>query len=476
MTAQNNPPDDDRDGLEKAFDSVSDRMSNIFNKLSNIGQGESVSSDVIAFNRAVKLGKTAEVKRLLDEKKVTVDTRMGNGDTALHVCAKNNRPEVAALLLEAGANPRLGTASDPDGLPLETAVTFGNVEVVNLLTRHGGYVPGHARSGRTLLHRAAEKGKPQMVEALIKAGASANEPTENGSTPLLIALSYRQEKMAEMLLGFPEVAEGINGFYTRTDALRRTAFQIAVERNQTNAVARMIALGGDVNTPDADGVSPLMRAIEQENPDMVRLLAQNGASLNKADGGQSLPLFIACRTGDIADEDARAQIVKTLLAAGADPEIFDEARMQLPLHAALQTTGALKTVQALLEAGANPDARDKDTAKTPLMTAVLQQSPEAVAALLKAGANPALTDVSGKSALSYARAAAAKNPQTGGIVAALEKALDARAAWPKPSAAKTAAQEFKEAANDNAQSKPAAAGKTPAPKKDGGKTGQSWDL
>lgn len=479
----NNPNEDTRDGLEKA----ADRVSNIFSKLTKqIGQGATMPADASAFLRAVKMGKVDEVKKVIAENKISLDTRNGSGDTALHICAKNNRHEIAALLLDAGANPRLARDEDDAGTPLDDAVNFGRIEMVELLTRHGAYRPGDTREGRTLLHRACEKGKPGMVEAFIRAGADANEMTENGTTPLLIALSYRQSEVAAALLSFPEVAQGINKYFTKTDPQQRSAFQIAVDRGQVEAVRLMIPMGGDVNTPDAEGNTPLMSAIRLGNAEMVKLLAQAGASLNKSGNGAPLPLSLACSTREIASEETRAQIVSILVACGADTDPATGAIARTPLHDALKAQNGEGAVKALLDAGANPDAREMTEGRTPLIEAILQNDAASAALLLGAGANPKLTDVHGKSALSYARAALQRdgdeNAAMKTLIAALQAVLDARADWPKPSLS----DDFNKAAKTVAQDTPAPAGAKPQPQagknagkkgdKKGPKNGQSWNL
>lgn len=424
---------DDRNGIEKVFDQVADA----FNKLTQPpGEKKATPADMTAFFRAVKYGKTDEVKKFIAAG-IALDAIGPGGDTALHLAARNNMTEAARLLLDAGANPKAGHESDLKRTPLADAVNFGKADMAELLTRYGGYTPGEkASDGFTLLHRACEKNKPHLVAAMINAGADGNEMTGNGATPLLIAIARRNPDVADRLLDFPAVARGINEFFVQTDTKKRTAFQMAVEAGQAPVVNKMLKFGSNVNAPDAEGVTPLQHAILKGDLALVRTLIANGADLNKPDSSKGSPLYMACQAPEITDPKLRGQIVELLLRSGADPDRALPDTKLTPLHAAMLSTGGKEAALALLkypvnkeiadsdgyqpifytihkadtsllremlEQGADPNARNMRDARTPLIQAVHESAPAAVALLLSKGANPRLIDAHGKSALSYAR-------------------------------------------------------------------------
>jgi len=460
------PDDNNKDGednsIEKIFERFAGRVQETVDKFTKGGATQDADGkpnlkglSASGFFQAIRLSKVEDVKKYIAAK-FDLNTYNSAGDTPLHVAARQNSVEIAALLLENGANPRLGRQTVPEHTPLDDAVGFGKPEMVELLARHGGYVPGNRVGGRSLLHRAAEKGKPRIVEALIRAGADANELTDNGTTPLLIAISMRQREVAEALLKFPAVIHGAGEFYTTTDPKKRTAFQIALERGMDTVVEKMLAFGALVNAPDADGVMPLQHAIQRGNIDLVRALVEHGADLNR-DTGHGTALHLAASTTEITSDKTRAAIVKFMLSRGADPYVQVAGTLLTPLAAALQFNNTATVAELLkhpvnkelhdregftpiyytvdensndmlrqmLKAGANPNARHKVDARTPLIQAVHDKSAEAVKILLEHGANPKLYDAHGKSALSYARAT--KNEA---IVQLLEAALVKAA--PKP--------------------------------------------
>jgi hypothetical protein len=144
-------------------------------------------------------------------------------------------------------------------------------------------------------------------------------------------------------------------------------------------------------------------AIHDDDLDTVRRLL-------KADRSLALLQFDEARlyrskilhwmyTGDtalhLAAAGYRIEIVRFLLAAGADPNLAANHRRSGPLHYAADTCltcdawnaeKQVETIRALLKAGAMIDAQDKNGA-TPLHRAVRTRGAMAVKCLLEAGAN-----------------------------------------------------------------------------------------
>jgi hypothetical protein len=106
----------------------------------------------------------------------------------------------------------------------------------------------------------------------------------------------------------------------------------------------------------------------------------------------------------------RVEIVRQLLAAGADPRAAGPHRHATPLHYAAdgcvggpawEAKRQVKTIEILLRSGADINAPDKNGA-TPLHRAVRTRCAEAVRCLLKAGADPLLKNKPGSTAFHLA--------------------------------------------------------------------------
>lgn len=127
-----------------------------------------------------------ESMRSLIERGISVDVQDEDGKTALYHAAFWGRIEVVELLLEHHAD---ATMSNVDGwTPLMEASVAGHLDVVKRLIRHGcrDINRGNTR-GEHALFLACWGGEPEIVRALLLAGANPDLPDEDGMTPRQIA-------------------------------------------------------------------------------------------------------------------------------------------------------------------------------------------------------------------------------------------------------------------------------------------------
>ena len=146
-------------------------------------------SHYTALHHAARGGSPATVRALL-QAGIPVDSRARavgyhfNSDwTPLHLAAAfNPDPEVAAILLAAGADPH--ARGDAGQTPLHQAALNPNPAVAQLLLDAGADVHARRSSGRTPLHEAARSNaNPEVIRTLLDAGADP-ESSSGGLPPL----------------------------------------------------------------------------------------------------------------------------------------------------------------------------------------------------------------------------------------------------------------------------------------------------
>lgn len=288
----------------------------------------------------------------------------------------------------------------------QQAVFEKNAHAVRSLLEAGTHPDSLGPDGRSVLSYAAEESPPDVVQALIEAGADPNSPGD--LRPLAAALRNDSD-----VVHIPDV------------------------------VHILLEAGADPNLRDRNGNAPLHMAVAHHHltdrplvgPDVVRLLLEAGADPNvrarRRDRHGETPLH------DIADycyyvtgagqSAARSSVVRLLLGAGADPNLRDRDG-DAPLHRLTSghprsryssyyfsddpledsrdvVSRLLQDVARLLvDAGADPDVQAAD-GQTPLHRAVGadgSQMLEMLRFLLAAGADPNLQARDGKTPLHHA--------------------------------------------------------------------------
>lgn len=103
-------------------------------------------------------------------------------------------------------------------------------------------------------------------------------------------------------------------------AVYRTELAKGSPKQQYNRIKAIIEVLPDVNqTTDGNGITYLMAAVMQHKADIVKLLLDAGAdpNLGRKDGVRPLAAVFLKRTSQ------QEKIVKLLLGAGADPSLAD---------------------------------------------------------------------------------------------------------------------------------------------------------
>ncbi|XP_037532088.1 B-cell lymphoma 3 protein homolog [Nematolebias whitei] len=207
----------------------------------------------------------------------------------------------------------LATRQDEDGdTALHIAVVQGEMSMVCklielLLWAHRDLdIYNHLR--QTPLHLAVITKQAHMVDVLLRAGADPSVLDRHGQTALHLCCEYDQHDCLSVLVPFPSFSSCLE--IRNFDGL--TPLHLAVLQGHQNLAEKLLDAGADINAMDIkSGQSPLMHAVESNNPDMVHFLIENRCDVNSQSYSGNTALHIACGRGQV-------DTVRLLLKSGAD--------------------------------------------------------------------------------------------------------------------------------------------------------------
>jgi ankyrin repeat protein len=136
---------------------------------------------------ASAVGRVDRVRTNIDDDPESVHRLSPDGYSALHLAAFFGKPEIARLLLDAGAAVDRYTTNDLANQPLHAAAAGRHIEICRLLLAAGADVDATQHGGYTPLHEAAQHGDAEMVELFLSAGADPTIAVPEGGTPADLA-------------------------------------------------------------------------------------------------------------------------------------------------------------------------------------------------------------------------------------------------------------------------------------------------
>jgi uncharacterized protein len=279
---------------------------------------------------------------------------------------------IRSLLATAVLTAMLASAShaqDGDAERLLQLASEGETEAALELLDRNIDVNQSQSDGTTLLHWATYYNDVDLVKQLLRRDADVNARNEYGATPLSQAAITGNPEILQALL---DAGADVN----ERGADDQTALMIIARTDNIAAAEVLIEEGANVNVAEKwRGQTALMWAAAQKQPEMVKLLLENGAAVD----AQSL---LNKWERQVSGEPR----MKILPAGGFTPL----------LYAARE--GCTLCTQYLIEAGADINKPDPEGV-TPLVMANLNAKWDSAKLLLEAGANPDKWDIYGRSPL-----------------------------------------------------------------------------
>jgi uncharacterized protein len=269
----------------------------------------------------------------------------------------------------------------------------------------------------TSLSEAAEIGDLERIRAILADGVDPNEFGPEEWTHLIHAAYTDQLEAAVLLLDAGAdmykrdaandspfkmaCRQGSIGVFRNLidrgyefDAERDDAVEIMTSARHIEILRFLLDHGINVDTADDGGRTALLSAALALDFDTVEELIRQGADVNHRDAdGESILMWVA-------DEDGRAEMLRLLIADGAEVNALNVAAEPIAMTDALSWTmlhGDVDMIRVLLDNGADIHQTDA------LSRATYNRHVKAIRLLLEYGADPNLPDCYRKSAVDTAR-------------------------------------------------------------------------
>ncbi|CAE7565340.1 ANKRD50 [Symbiodinium pilosum] len=231
---------------------------------------------------AAKEGKV-EIVQALMEKKADLMMADVDGDNPLMVAIAQGHMEIVNNFMAADDRGMDLDASNKIGqTPLIKAAKKANIECVKMLLAAKCNPNGKTKDGKTALIQAVEINSLESATELLKAGADISLADDLGFTALFPAAFRCNVPMLELLLSSKANAAA--------KAKPGTALMMAVEAPsfKPDAVKLLVEHGCPLDEVSADGDTALMKAVEENNTDGVAaLLAARADSTKKNQEGKT---------------------------------------------------------------------------------------------------------------------------------------------------------------------------------------------
>ena len=388
---------------------------------------------------------SVEVVRLLFEAGANPNAAQTSGLTALMLAAETGNRDVVRVLLTQRAE--VNAVTHNSGVTaLMWAVEAPHPDIVYLLLESAADVSMSSKKGFTPLLLAARKGDIKLARLLISAGADVNQPGSDGTHPLPLSIISSQDKFAQFLL---EQGADPNGIIGGVPALHAAVGDVGTWLGDWYRIHGRRAV--DAGGRGLKGLTP------QRRLPLVEALLSRGAnpngrittsavvlgyigttrygvfdqnSVGTGDVRGATPLWVAAKSSNGGGlqgaqgptaayrYDSSSDIIRTLFAAGADPNLTTDdgttplmmaAGLGVRSHQPLTSRGipspsAEGAVRVLVEAGSDVNAVNHGDF-TALHGATFRGLNEVIQYLVEQGADIDARDYRGRTAFRMAEGA-----------------------------------------------------------------------
>ena len=296
------------------------------------------------------------------------------GATPIQLACENGSADAVSRLLKAGVSAN--ATGEFGETALMTCARTGVVPAAKALIEAGASVDAvESWRGQTALMWAAAEGHADMVRTLIAAGAD-----KNARSTIVVWERQRSQEPRDKWLP----PGGL------------TPLLLSARQGRLDATKALVEAGADVNLVDPDRHTPLILALINGHVDVAKYLIEKGADVNMSDKVGRTALWAAVdlhrvpmsnrpAPREFDDSATSLDVIKLLLARGATVDAA--IRAQVPYRTKLDRGGDgvlgtgttpliragksadVEVIKLLLAAGANPKATTTGGVNTLMMAA-----------------------------------------------------------------------------------------------------------
>lgn len=326
--------------------------------------------------------------------------------TPLNLSVLLGEPEKAVELLKNGALPTL--LDDSGRGPLHHAAGRGSIEIIEAFPHY--YIDFPCELNFTPLHYAVRYNHREVIDALLRKGASTEIRDSNGWTILQLAVWKNNDYVASHL-----IEKGADVSQTFGED-KMSLLHVAAAKGYKKMVKVLLDAKADYESKCEKGYTPLHYASKGRHLAIVKALLRKGATLTPRDIHGQTPLHLLVDIGkdpiyirrNDSPSDRSFQIPSEDTETYSDEDVLGEdGKVPQPSSEnALPDINMIKKkvrkefiiIRYLLKKGAPLDAAD-DSNNTPLHLAAAKHDMELAEFLTSNGADKTLKNKAGKTPL-----------------------------------------------------------------------------